>query len=181
MAEPARRRMTVAEFLQWDDGTDRRYELADGEIVATAPPGARHSIVAGNLAVAIGRRLPPPCRVAVEAGIRLPHRDDAWYQADLAVTCETGRADPYIPDPQVVIEVISPSTQDHDYFRKLPDYQRVESIVDIVFVSAAERVVRYWARGGEQQMPTVLRDGSLRLQAFGIELPLDEIYEGGGL
>ena len=34
MAEPAQRRMTVEEFLAWDDGTDRRYELVRGEVVA---------------------------------------------------------------------------------------------------------------------------------------------------
>ena len=30
MASPAPKRMTLAEFLEWDDGTDRRYELLDG-------------------------------------------------------------------------------------------------------------------------------------------------------
>jgi Uma2 family endonuclease len=38
MAEAAERRWTVDEFLDWDDGTDRCYELVDGRIVAMAPP-----------------------------------------------------------------------------------------------------------------------------------------------
>ena len=29
MAEPAEKRWTVEDFLAWDDGTDRRYELVD--------------------------------------------------------------------------------------------------------------------------------------------------------
>ena len=33
MAEPAERRRAVEEFLAWDDGTDRRYELVGGQIV----------------------------------------------------------------------------------------------------------------------------------------------------
>ena len=37
MAEPARRRMTLDEFLAWDDGTDRRYELWGGGVTAMAP------------------------------------------------------------------------------------------------------------------------------------------------
>jgi hypothetical protein len=38
MAEPAGKRMSLAAFLEWDDGTDTRYELVDGRIVAMAPP-----------------------------------------------------------------------------------------------------------------------------------------------
>jgi Uma2 family endonuclease len=34
MAEPAIGRMTLEEFLRWDDGTDTRYELIDGVPVA---------------------------------------------------------------------------------------------------------------------------------------------------
>jgi Uma2 family endonuclease len=37
MAKPAEKRWTVDEFLAWDDGTDRRYELVGGQIVAMAP------------------------------------------------------------------------------------------------------------------------------------------------
>ena len=38
MSEPARDlRMTVPEFLRWDDGTETRYELVGGRPVAMAP------------------------------------------------------------------------------------------------------------------------------------------------
>ena len=39
MAEQALTLMTVDEFLSWDDGTETRYELADGVIHAMSPPG----------------------------------------------------------------------------------------------------------------------------------------------
>jgi len=49
MAEPATRRMTLEEFLRWDDGTDTRYELIDGVPVAMAPPAQAHRILAVRL------------------------------------------------------------------------------------------------------------------------------------
>jgi putative restriction endonuclease len=49
MAEPAIRRMTLEEFLRWDDGTDTRYELIDGFPVAMAPPAEAHRILAARL------------------------------------------------------------------------------------------------------------------------------------
>lgn len=63
---------TVEQILAWDDGTDTRYELVGGEIVAMTPPSPAHSLIAGNLAREIGTRLSPQCRVFLEAGVRLP-------------------------------------------------------------------------------------------------------------
>ena len=44
MADLAEKRMTVAEFLTWNDGTDTRYELIDGRPVAMAPVAPSHSV-----------------------------------------------------------------------------------------------------------------------------------------
>src|SRR5688500_672924 len=86
MATAAPRRMTVAEFLEWDDGTDTRYELVAGRPVAMPRPAEAHGTTAGTLTFRIGNRLTPPHRAVLQAGIALPGRDDASYQADLAVT-----------------------------------------------------------------------------------------------
>ncbi len=48
MAEPAERHWAVEEFLAWDDGTDRRYELVDGQVVAVAPPCSRCTASSGS-------------------------------------------------------------------------------------------------------------------------------------
>ena len=66
MADAASRRMTVDEFLAWDDGTDTRYELHEGQPVAMAPTRRSHSGLVGELARHIGNRLAehrPECRV----------------------------------------------------------------------------------------------------------------------
>lgn len=87
MADPADKRWTVEEFLTWDDGTDRRYELVGGAIVAMAPPSEAHAAIVTNLAISIGNQLRPPCRALAKFGVRLPDRDDSFYQFDLAVSC----------------------------------------------------------------------------------------------
>jgi hypothetical protein len=87
MAEPAERRMNLAAFLDWDDGTDTRYELVDGRPVAMAPPVEAHGTIVANMVAAVRPRLNPPCRVVVEGGIIPADRVDTWYQADLVVTC----------------------------------------------------------------------------------------------
>jgi Uma2 family endonuclease len=72
MAEPAEKRWTVEEFLAWDDGTDRCYELIGGQTVAIAPPSEAHATIVSNLTIRIGHQLRPPCRVLGEFGVKLP-------------------------------------------------------------------------------------------------------------
>jgi hypothetical protein len=49
--------MTIAEFLDWDDDTNRRYQLIDGMPMMMAPATAVH----GELAVSLGQRSATDC------------------------------------------------------------------------------------------------------------------------
>jgi Uma2 family endonuclease len=60
VARPARNLWTLEEFLAFDDGSDTRYELFQGQIVAMTPPARAHVILTGRLARVIGSGLKPP-------------------------------------------------------------------------------------------------------------------------
>ena len=45
-----------------------------------------------------------------------------------------------------MVEVLSPSTSAIDFNRKLPDYQQIPSMQDVLLVSSMERLVRHWRR-----------------------------------
>ena len=68
MVEAAEKLMTVAEFLECDHGTDTRYELVRGRVVAMAPPSARHSVIAAKIGGALEARLKRTCYVGMNAG-----------------------------------------------------------------------------------------------------------------
>ena len=118
--QPADLRMSLAEFRDWDDGTDTRYELIDGRVVAMAPPSPRHSALTGQLARLVGNALKLPCLVFVEAGIVTPDRPDTYLQADLAVSCRSlEQHDRDVAEPVLVVEVESPGTVRHEPGRAL--------------------------------------------------------------
>jgi Uma2 family endonuclease len=120
MASPAPKRLTLAEFLEWDDGTDRRYELLDGIPVMMAPSLEAHGELALALGAEIRTRLKQPCRVISEAGIIIPERADTYYVADLAVTCaprEPGRR--MTVEPVLVVEIRSPACDEVNQWRKI--------------------------------------------------------------
>jgi len=170
--------MSLAEFLEWDDGTDTRYELSGGRLLAMAPPSEAHGVVVMNLGRQIGNRLKPPCRVVAEAGILVPGRKDTWYQADLAVTCAPPtRGARHVTDPVLVVEVLSP-TAPHDRGTKLVDYREIASVREILLVASDSRRVELWRREGARWIvETLIGDAGLRLEAIEADLPLSAIYE----
>jgi Uma2 family endonuclease len=183
MAEPAERRLTVEEFLAWDDGTDRRYELVDGMVVAMAPPSEAHATIVINLAIRIGNQLRPPCRVLGEFGVRLPDRDDSFYQFALAVTCAPAdAARRYIAEPELILEVLSPSTALHDRGRKLDHYRQLASVKEILLVASEERRIQHWRRDGSHWVvDDLIGHADLQLTIVPDPIPLAAIYEGSGL
>ena len=178
MATPAPKRMTLAEFLEWDDGTDTLYELIDGQVVAMAPARDAHGSIITNLVLAIGPQLTPPCRIVGNAGITRPERADSYYVADLAVTCDRP-ADQrfFLPEPRLIVEVLSRSTAAHDRGRKGEEYRHIPSVESILFVFSDEKRVELWRRDGERWViEDYIGDATVRLDGLGIDLPLAAIY-----
>lgn len=178
MADIAEKRMTVAEFLTWDDGTDTRYELINGRPVAMAPGAPSHSVIVVNLGHELKSRLKAPCYAGSEAGVERPGRDDTFFEADVVVSCTPftpGMA--AIPDPVVVIEVLSPSTIEHDRGRKAHEYRRIPSVREIVLVASEQRHVEVWRRrGAKWEIEDLIGDAVLELEAVGVRIPFVAIY-----
>jgi Uma2 family endonuclease len=170
--------MSVAEFLKWDDGTDTRYELVYGRPVAMAFPDAIHGTIVASVGFAVHTRLSNPYRIAATVGLHLPDWGDCVYLADIAVTREAPRPGAhFMPSPVAVFEVLSEDTAERDLSIKLPDYQEMPSMQDIVVVSAQQRRVEHWRRDGERWVAqTIVGDGAVSLAALSVTIPLAEVY-----
>ena len=183
MAEPAIRRMTLEEFLRWEDGTDTRYELIDGFSVAMAPPAEAHRILAVRLvsridAALAGRR---PCNAQIEPGVVRPDRADSYYVPDIAVTCEPNEPGRQaMLDPILVVEVLSPSTERSDRRLKMPAYQKLESVREILLIDADSLHAEVYRRENNHWGIELVHGGEATLLLASIELriSMSELYEG---
>jgi Uma2 family endonuclease len=180
MAQVADKLWTLEEFLAFDDGTDTSYQLFEGRLVAMNPPLRGLAVLTARLVRIIGGQLRPPCEVAAEAGIVPVNRRHSWYKADLIVTCTPGSyKDQFIAEPVLVIEVLSPSTGATDFNRKLPDYQQMPSMQDILLVSSMERLIRHWSRAAQGWTERRHRQGAtVRLAGLPVALTTSELYDG---
>jgi Uma2 family endonuclease len=181
MNEPALRRMSVDEFLLWDDGSSQRYELVDGHPVAMAPTREAHGVMTLNAGAEIRQRLKLPCRAVAEAGIAI---DDAnLYIADVAVTCSPPSPQGMLQAPVLVVEVLSPSTRGFDLGIKADAYSTLPSVREIWLIDSERRWVRLWWREGERWIVSlpIQGQGTFASQVLGDEITLDGLYLGSGL
>jgi Uma2 family endonuclease len=183
MSELAARRMTLDEFLRWDDGTETRYELVAGFPVAMAPPAGAHGILAARLAAAIEAvlRSRRPCTAHIEAGIARPDRYDSFYIADLAVTCRPyRRGEQLVPDPILIVEILSPGAERHDRLTKVPAYRDIATVEEILLIDSESRLAEVLRRQGPHWVTELVRGRAdvLRLASVGLAVPMAELYDG---
>jgi Uma2 family endonuclease len=183
MAEPAFRNMTLEEFLRWDDGTDTRYELMDGFPVAMAPSAEAHRILALRLGSRIdlalaGRRL---CNAQIEPGVVRSDRADSYYVPDIAVTCEPNEPGRQaMVDPILIVEILSPSTERTDRRLKLPVYQTMASVREIILIDADSHHAELYRRENDRWGIQLVRgaEATLFLASVDLRISMSELYEG---
>ena len=178
MPNAVEKSMSIDEFLIWERAQPERYEF-DGLVVRMMTGGTLdHSTIASNLWTVLREKLRETgCRpfrgdtkVIANRGIRYP---------DVTVTCSpiTG-GDDVVPEPVLVIEIISPSTAREDRGRKKLDYFATPSIRQYAIVEQDERLVDLYTRTEAGWIDeVVVDDGTLNLSAIGVTIPLDAIYE----
>jgi Uma2 family endonuclease len=146
--------MSLEEYLAYDDGTDQRYELVAGELIAMAPEHDDNIQVAVNLLIALSRFFPSRL-LRTKTEIVISGSRETTRSPDVMVLTEelvqslkqTKQSTilPNMPPPALVVEVVSPGkeNEDRDYRYKRSEY-------------AARGIAEYWIIDPIRQQVMVL-------------------------
>jgi Uma2 family endonuclease len=175
-------KLTVDEYLAWAEGRPGRYELHAGTVYAMAPERAGHArlkfAVQAALLTAI-RQAGLACHMLPD-GMNVRIDRHTAHEPDALVYCGDRLPDSAVevPNPLIVVEVLSPSTRHIDASAKLAGYFSLESVRHYLIIDPNRRVVIHHQRGeGEQIATRIVSPGPLRLDPPGIELRLADIFE----
>ncbi len=170
--------MTVDEYLAWCDNQSERSrtELINGQVVTMPSERLVHSRTKGYVFVALRDAIVAaglPCEALGDGpGVRID--DHTVYEPDALVFC--GGAPPptsmLIPNPVVLVEVLSPTTSHHDTSAKLIGYFKLPSVAHYLVIDPDARTVTHH---GRDQMPMVLSTGPFRLDPPGLDLKVEDL------
>lgn len=133
MALPQEKSYTYADLLEWNDG--KRYELYNGQPVMMSPPLRQHQEISGEIYLQIGTYLKgKKCKVyhapfsvrPFAADGDSPYDTDTLVEPDITVVCSSDKLDKYgcKGAPDLVVEILSPSTKQYDCLVKYKLYQQ---------------------------------------------------------
>jgi Uma2 family endonuclease len=168
--DAAEKRMTLEEYLTYDDGTDTRYELVDGVLVEMGAENPFNvKIAVFLLAYFLQEMGVPYSRLAIghqlgvsssEATARQPDLIVHTEESDAAIVADGKLLRAGLPAPLLVVEVVSNSitdkkSYDRDYNEKPTEY-------------AMRGIPEYWIVDPERAIVKVgtLGDGVYQFQDF---------------
>jgi Uma2 family endonuclease len=181
MSTVAKPLMTVDEFLAWAEGRDGRWELQDGELVAMAPQRLAHIDTKYEVVSALKsaiRRANALCH-AVPGGATVRTAARTAFGPDALVYC--GPRLPShaveIPEPVIVVEVLSEGTAARDHGPKLAGYFSLPGLAHYLILDADNRMAIHHKRGLGAVIETrILKEGRLRLDPPGLEIPVPDLF-----
>lgn len=180
--------LTFADYLQIEEDSPMvKHEFLDGQ--ARAMPGGSpdHARLIARVGAILGNALRGrTCAVFAPLRVRVLVTGLATYP-DVSVICGQPVLDPEDPkgdtvtNPRVLVEILSPSTENYDRGEKLAHYQQVESLCEIVLVAHDAPVIDVYRRNRRRltvgwSCDAVTVGQIVRLESIECDLPVDDVY-----
>jgi Uma2 family endonuclease len=185
---------TPEEYLAWERKQPEKHAYYRGEVFAMAGATREHNLIVFNTIVALGEKLRDrPCEAyPSDMRVRVPATGLYTYP-DVSVVC----GDPVFEDnvrdtllnPQILVEVLSPSTEAYVRGKKLANYRTLPSLREVLLIAQDEVLVDHYVRQPEQPgdgwlLRSLAAGTTITLASIGCALPVDDFYlkvfEGGG-
>lgn len=181
-AEIQRRFFSVEEYFEMEDSSEIRHEFYNGEVFAMAGGSLNHNRIIQNVSFSLRKSKRNICDVFTE-NVKLELKKGVYYvYPDVMLTCNPFdlRQEKFISHPNLIVEVLSDSTENYDRKHKLKRYKEISSVQYYMLVSQNEADVELYSRMNEFQWKyeqfTDLKQ-IIDFDKLGIQMSLSEIYE----
>jgi len=174
---------SVTDYVALESENGMKHEFLGGQVWAMAGGSREHALYSANVVAALARLLrgkkcavhSSDLRVGVEAtGLRT--------YADVTVICGRVQLDrddatkQTITNPKLIVEVLSPSTEDYDRGEKLGHYKTIPSLEEVVLVAHDRREVEVVRREKDGSWSRHVGGKSVRFESVGCTVSVSEIY-----
>ncbi len=177
---------TPEEYLAFERAADAKHEYLDGQIYAMAGGTPLHNQVCFNTNVAIGVQIKGTNCIGYTSDQKIRTDPmDLFSYPDLTIVCGQpvfhDKHKDVILNPRVIIEVLSPNTEDYDRSQKFARYQSLKSLSDYILISQNRPSVEHFVRqkGKRQWLFTIETEmaAEIVIASINCKLKLADIYD----
>ncbi|NEP08509.1 MAG: Uma2 family endonuclease [Okeania sp. SIO2G4] len=177
--------ISTTDYLEGEKMSPIRHEYLGGQIFAMSGGSEEHNRIALNIASILRFHLRGSgCKTFIaDMKVKIymaENSSDIFYYPDVMVTCNPQDTEKYYKSfPCLIVEVLSPSTQNLDRREKRLNYQSLASLQEYVLVDQIEMKVEvyrpsevgYWSR------ESLGKEDCLELKSAGLTLTMTDIYD----
>jgi Uma2 family endonuclease len=177
--------LTPEEYLDIERKAERKSEYFSGEMFAMAGAMEAHNLLVTNLVAGLHEQLrSKPCRVyPSDMRVRVSATGLFTYPDVIAVYGEPrflGDQGDTLLNPDLLVEVLSPSTEAYDRGRKFEQYKSLESLREYLLVASDRVHADLYTRQADGRWLLTSADRmeeSLTLESVGAQITLADLYE----
>ena len=174
-------KISVEEYLKGEEISPTKHEYIYGEVYAMAGTSDNHNRIVNNLIARLVFHLQDSKCEPFSGDIKVRVDPNVYYYPDILVSCEQNPESAYFRNkPILIVEVLSPSTQEIDRREKLLFYQQMTSIQEYAVIEQQKMHVELHRRQPDATWITYYfyhnEDETVEFQSVELTLTLGEIY-----
>lgn len=174
---------TVEKYLAFERASEEKHEYLDGNVNLRAAVSARHNIILGNTLASLHAQLrKTPCTV-YPSDMRLKVSKTGLYTyPDISVVCDEPEFedDDILLNPVLIVEVLSPSTENYDRGKKFQHYRKLASFREYLLISQDSYRIEHYVYQNKNEWvlsDIVGVDSVVELTSINCRLALADVYE----
>jgi Uma2 family endonuclease len=178
-------RMTEEQYLAFEQDALEKHSYYEAKVIEIPYSTSNHSLIITSTITSLFTQLRQRDCTVLAISMRLKVESSTFYTyPDINVVCGKGLfADKErynLLNPCVIIEVISPHSDYHDRFIKFPEYRRIPSLKEVLFILDNEPVAEHYKRleSGKWEITDYEGlDTLVDLPSIECTLALEDVYE----
>lgn len=185
MAAHPRPHLSLDAYAEIETSTGLKHEYYRGSVYAMTGASPRHNLIVANVIALLHAQLRGRTCTVYPSDLRIKIEQTGLYTyPDISVICGELRLDSAKRDtatnPTLLVEVLSPSTQDYDRGTKFQHYRAIDTLREYVVVSQDTPHIEHYSRQDNDQW--LLREFEqpeqiIALDSIGCMLDLQGVYE----
>ena len=180
-----KRYYTHEEYLELEETAEYKHEYFDGEIIPMAGGTTNHNQIAGNFYKKFPLTINNQDYYTYMEGVRLwlPEYNFYTYPDVMVVKGEPsyyGKGKSTVTNPQVIVEVLSQSTQGYDRGDKFKFYRSLATFQEYLLIDQYNYAVEQYWKQSENQWSINFYKGEnaiLKLVSVDWQISLQEVYQ----
>ncbi len=177
------RKLSFEDYIQLEQETNTKYEYHNGEVFAMAGGSTNHSVISGNVffeaRLALQNKKSGCNPFNSDTKLQIPSRNKYVYP-DMIVVCDPKDVGAQaVQNPIIIVEVLSDSTAQYDRGDKFKLYRSISFLQEYILIAQDKPAIDIFSRRGDLWRISSVEglDQTLTIDALGIKIPMERIYQ----